>query len=194
MWTLRRENFSGDLPSRVSFSRARFFLCSLLPSACYAGYWSLVPRLIRRLMNKTAHWVPAIPREISEETSYWTVRLAPKNSSSPQYSNLTSDLPVIIESVYLSVNKPFQRARVNGIDRRVACVFKRRDTSVDLTWIHGLLAPLIQVLHNTLHRLQETWNSWTNSTAISWKCRKDNFKCELLVSPGSTLVLCEICL
>ena len=26
------------LPSRVSFSRARFFLCPLLPSACYAGY------------------------------------------------------------------------------------------------------------------------------------------------------------
>ena len=26
------------LPSRVSFSRARFFLCLLLPSACYAGY------------------------------------------------------------------------------------------------------------------------------------------------------------
>ena len=26
------------LPWRVSFSRARFFLCSLLPSACYAGY------------------------------------------------------------------------------------------------------------------------------------------------------------
>ena len=25
------------LPSRVSFSRARFFLCPLLPSACYAG-------------------------------------------------------------------------------------------------------------------------------------------------------------
>ena len=24
--------------SRVSFSRARFFLCPLLPSACYAGY------------------------------------------------------------------------------------------------------------------------------------------------------------
>ena len=28
------------LPSRVSFSRARFFLCPLLPSACYAGYFS----------------------------------------------------------------------------------------------------------------------------------------------------------
>ena len=27
------------LPSRVSFSRARFFLCPLLPSACYAGYF-----------------------------------------------------------------------------------------------------------------------------------------------------------
>ena len=26
------------LPSRVSFSRARFFLCPLLASACYAGY------------------------------------------------------------------------------------------------------------------------------------------------------------
>ena len=26
------------LPSRVSFSRARFFLYPLLPSACYAGY------------------------------------------------------------------------------------------------------------------------------------------------------------
>ena len=26
------------LPSRVSFSRARFFLCPLLPSACYTGY------------------------------------------------------------------------------------------------------------------------------------------------------------
>ena len=26
------------LPSRVSFSRARFFLCPLLPSACHAGY------------------------------------------------------------------------------------------------------------------------------------------------------------
>ena len=26
----------GD--TRVSFSRARFFLCPLLPSACYAGY------------------------------------------------------------------------------------------------------------------------------------------------------------
>ena len=26
------------LPLRVSFSRARFFLCPLLPSACYAGY------------------------------------------------------------------------------------------------------------------------------------------------------------
>ena len=26
------------LPSRVSFSRALFFLCPLLPSACYAGY------------------------------------------------------------------------------------------------------------------------------------------------------------
>ena len=26
------------LPSRVSFSRAGFFLCPLLPSACYAGY------------------------------------------------------------------------------------------------------------------------------------------------------------
>ena len=25
------------LPSRVSFSRARFFLCALFPSACYAG-------------------------------------------------------------------------------------------------------------------------------------------------------------
>ena len=25
------------LPPRVSFSRARFFLCPLLPSACYAG-------------------------------------------------------------------------------------------------------------------------------------------------------------
>ena len=33
------------LPSRVSFSRAGFFVCPLLPSACYAGYicqdWSL---------------------------------------------------------------------------------------------------------------------------------------------------------
>ena len=28
------------LPSRVSFSRARFFLCPLLPSACYAGYFA----------------------------------------------------------------------------------------------------------------------------------------------------------
>jgi len=27
------------LPSRVSFSRARFFLSPLLPSACYAGYF-----------------------------------------------------------------------------------------------------------------------------------------------------------
>ena len=27
------------LPSRVSFSRARFFLCPLLPSACKAGYY-----------------------------------------------------------------------------------------------------------------------------------------------------------
>ena len=26
------------LPSRVSFSRVRFSLCPLLPSACYAGY------------------------------------------------------------------------------------------------------------------------------------------------------------
>ena len=26
-------------PSRVSFSRARFLLCPLLPSACYAGYF-----------------------------------------------------------------------------------------------------------------------------------------------------------
>ena len=26
------------LPSRVSFSRARFFFCPLLASACYAGY------------------------------------------------------------------------------------------------------------------------------------------------------------
>ena len=28
------------LPSRVSFSRARFFLCPLFPSACYAGYFN----------------------------------------------------------------------------------------------------------------------------------------------------------
>ena len=27
------------LPSRVSFSRARFSLCPLLPSACYVGYF-----------------------------------------------------------------------------------------------------------------------------------------------------------
>ena len=27
------------LPSRVSFSRARFFFCPLFPSACYAGYF-----------------------------------------------------------------------------------------------------------------------------------------------------------
>ena len=26
------------LPSRASFSHARFFLCPLLPRACYAGY------------------------------------------------------------------------------------------------------------------------------------------------------------
>ena len=28
----------SSLPSGVSFSRARFFLCPLLPNACYAGY------------------------------------------------------------------------------------------------------------------------------------------------------------
>ena len=33
-----REGWLLPLPSRVSFSRARFFLCPLLPSACYAGY------------------------------------------------------------------------------------------------------------------------------------------------------------
>ena len=32
-WRARGE----PLPSRVSFSRARFFFCPLLPSACYAG-------------------------------------------------------------------------------------------------------------------------------------------------------------
>ena len=31
------------LPSRVSFSRARFFLCPLLASACYAGYVCSTP-------------------------------------------------------------------------------------------------------------------------------------------------------
>ena len=31
------------LPSRVSFSRARFSLCPLLASACYAGYLSPIP-------------------------------------------------------------------------------------------------------------------------------------------------------
>ena len=36
----RRARGEGSLPlpSRVFFSRARFFLCPLLPSACYAGY------------------------------------------------------------------------------------------------------------------------------------------------------------
>ena len=37
------------LPSGVSFSRARFFLCQLLPSACYAGY----PK--RGAYSRTAH-------------------------------------------------------------------------------------------------------------------------------------------
>ena len=37
----------SSLPSGVSFSRARFFLCPLLPNACYAGYllaniWKLI--------------------------------------------------------------------------------------------------------------------------------------------------------
>ena len=37
----------SSLPSDVSFSRARFFLCPLLPNACYAGYllaniWKLI--------------------------------------------------------------------------------------------------------------------------------------------------------
>ena len=36
-----RERLHGrPLPSRVSFSRTRFFLCPLLASACYAGYAS----------------------------------------------------------------------------------------------------------------------------------------------------------
>ena len=118
-----RESFT--LPFRAKGSHR---LCLLV----WTVMWTLgVLRssgLIHRWMNKTAHWVPAILRETSVGTSYCrTIRLAPKNSSSPQYSNLTSDLPVKIE-LYLSVNKPFQRALVNGIDRRVAHVFKRMDT------------------------------------------------------------------
>ena len=36
------------LPSRVSFSRTRFFLCPLLPKACYAGYLRPGTRIIHR--------------------------------------------------------------------------------------------------------------------------------------------------
>ena len=44
-WRGGGKRFSGPsgqalpLPLRVSFSRARFFLCPPLPSACYAGYF-----------------------------------------------------------------------------------------------------------------------------------------------------------
>ena len=34
----RGRHARGEGASRVSFSRARIFLCPLLPSACYAGY------------------------------------------------------------------------------------------------------------------------------------------------------------
>ena len=36
------------LPSLVSFSRTRFFLCPLLPKACYAGYLRTETRIIHR--------------------------------------------------------------------------------------------------------------------------------------------------
>ena len=40
------------LPSRVSFSRARFFLCPQLPSACYAGYPKHCVECLKNVANK----------------------------------------------------------------------------------------------------------------------------------------------